>query len=224
MFEAIVKSFPMAIGIAMSVGPILAVIILLMTPNAKTNSLSLFFGWFLGIFGVGTLIIFVPGVLNEFGGLSDETGWVKIIAGILLLILIIPIQLKKPKPGTPVKNKPFFNKIDKFGAGKSFAIGLLFSAFSLKNAALSASGAAHIHTTRLIDYFETLFGVFLFSLIASSTIIIPIIIYFLAPDKTAQLFLNWKNWLIKNNSNIAIVMLTGSGILLLYLGIKIHMT
>jgi hypothetical protein len=131
---------------------------------------------------------------------------------------------RRPKSGSPAKSSKIFDKIDEFGIGKSFIIGFLFSAFSVKNFALSASGAAHIDATSLIDYSETLVGLFIFSLIASFTIIIPILIYFFAPEKMEQIFLKWKDWLIKNNSNIMVAMLLIFGSLLIYIGLKIYLT
>ncbi len=224
MFEALTKSFPMALGLALSPGPVLAIILLLMTPRAKTNATSFLLGWMLGILVIGTVIILMPGVVASHGGLSDHTGIVKVIFGIMLLISAILIWKRKPKSGVSPKSLKIFNNIDEFGMGKSIMTGFLFSAFSIKNIALSASGAAHIDATSLIDYLETLSGLFLFSLIASFTIIIPILIYFILPKKMEKIFHKWKDWLIKNNTNIMITMLLIFGALLIYIGLKIYLT
>jgi len=222
MLEAILKSFPMAMGIALSPGPILAIIMLLMTKRAKTSGPLFLLGMFLGIQIVGSIIIFVPGVIASHGGMSDATGTIKIIAGFVMLLLIIPIWLKKKKEGNVHRIPKIFNKLDEFGSLKVFLIGLVFSAFSVKNAALSASGAAHIHTTSLIDYFETLLGVFFFSVLSTITVIIPIVIYFLAPIKTAVLLKKWRDWLIKHHWDIVMAMLLIAGGLLISIGLRIH--
>ena len=223
MFEALTESFPMALGLALSPAPILAIILLLMTPSAKMNAASFLVGWIFGILAVGTVIILMPGVIASHGGLSDHTGIAKIIFGIILLISAILVWIRRPKSGSPTKSSKIFDNIDKFGTGKSIIAGFLFSALSIKNIALSASGAAHIDATSLIDYLETLLGLFLFSLIASFAIIIPILIYFFLPNKMELIFHRWKDWLIKNNTNIVITMLLIFGILLIYIGLKIYL-
>ena len=223
MFEALIKSFPMAMGIALSPTTILAVIMLLMSSNGKLKSIAFLLGTIIGIQIIGTLIIFIPGLIADHGGLSDHTGTGKIIFGIILLILIYPIRRKKKNQRDKERLPKVFNGLDKFGVIKIFIIGFVFSALSVKNIALSASGAAHIRATSLAFYLETLLGVFFFSLIASFTIIIPIVIYFIMPLKTEQVLLNWRNWLIKNHWNIVMLMLLASGLLLLSIGVKIHM-
>ena len=222
MLEALIKSFPMAMGIALSPAPILAIIMLLMTKRAKISAPLFLLGWIIGLQIVGVIIILMPGVIADHGGMSDTTGTVKIIAGIVLLLLIIPIWIKKKKQEGKERIPKLFNNLDEFGVIKVFIIGFTFSALSFKNVALSASGAAHIHTTSLIDYFETLIGVFLFSIIASFTIILPILIYFLAPNKIEILLLKWRSWLIKYNKDILMLMLLVAGIMLVSIGIKIH--
>ena len=94
MFEAIIKSFPMAMGIAFSPGPILAIIMLLMTKRAKISGPVFLLGWIIGIQLVGSIIIFMPGVIASHGGMSDATGTVKIITGILLLLLVKSSKFK----------------------------------------------------------------------------------------------------------------------------------
>ena len=222
--DALTISWPMALGIALSPGPVLAVVVLLMTPLAKTSAPSFLWGWLLGILGVGTLVILLPGVVASHGGLSDTTGIVKIILGFLLLILIFPIWKKRPKSGDLMKVPKIFQGIDKFGITKSFIAGFLSSALSLKVIALTASGAAHIDTTSLVDYFETLIGLFLFSLVASFTLILPIIVYFLSPKKMEQIGLKLKAWLITYYTIIIVTMLLIFGLLLIYIGLHIYIT
>lgn len=224
LIDALQKSWPMALGIALSPGPVLAVIVLLMTPQAKSSAPSFLIGWLLAIMGVGTFIILLPGVVASHGGLSPTTGIIKILLGIVLLIIIFPIWKNRPKSGGLIKIPKIFQGIDNFGITKSFIAGFLSTALSIKNLALSASGAAHIDATALIDYFETLIGLFLFSIIASFTLIVPIIIYFIAPVKMKRIGLELKNWLIQNYTIITIIMLLIFGIVLIYIGLKIYLT
>lgn len=224
LIDALQNSWPMALGIALSPAPVLAVIVLLMTPRAKTSAPSFLSGWLLGILGVGTFVILLPGVVASHGGLSDATGIVKILLGMILLILIFPIWKKRPRSGDPFKAPKIFQGIDNFGMTKSFIAGFLSSGLSIKILALSASGAAHIDTTSLVDYFETLIGLVLFSLVASFTLILPIIVYFLSPKKMDQIGLKLKAWLIKYYTIMIVTMLFVFGSLLVYIGLNIYLT
>ena len=59
--------------------------------SGKIKCTIFFIGMVAGYSWVGTVVILLPGVVASHGGLSDTTGIVKIILGILLLILIFPI-------------------------------------------------------------------------------------------------------------------------------------
>ena len=214
----------MAMAITLSPGPILAIVVLLMTKKAKVNGLLFLLGWFIGIQIIASAIIFMPGVIADHGGMSDHTGTAKIILGTVLLVLILPIYLKKKKEGDKVRVPAVFNKLDGFGPVKIFIIGFVFSAVSVKNIALSASGAAHIHTTSLIDYFETLLAVFYFSIIASLTILIPIILYLSSPEKVMVELLKLRNWLVKHHWDLVMIMLFVAGVLLIGIGANIHLS
>jgi hypothetical protein len=224
LLDALQKSWPMAIGIALSPGPVLAVIVLIMSRHAKTSAPAFLIGWLVPLIGVGILIIFIPGVLATHGGLSDTTGIVKIIVGIVLMIVAIPIWKKRPKSGAEMEVPKMFKEIDKFGMGKAFLVGLLTSAFDIKVLALTASASAHIHATNLVEYTETIIGVILFTLLASLTIILPIIVYFLSPKKMKLFAEKFKAFLLKYYTPIIVMMLLIFGLVLIYIGLKIYLT
>lgn len=224
LFDSLQISWPMALGIALSPAPVLAVIVLLMTPQAKSSAPAFLTGWLLAILGIGTFIIFLPGVVASHGGLSDTTGIVKVLLGFILIILAIPVWIKRPKSNDPFRAPKIFKGIDNFGMGKSFIAGFLTSGLSIKIIALTASGAAHIDTTDLVDHIETLVGVFIFSLVASFTLILPIIVYFLSPKKMKLFAEKFKTFLIKYYTIIIVTMLLVFGLVLIYIGLNIYLT
>ena len=50
---------PLAIGIAISPLPIIAIILMLTTPKARTNGLAFLGGWVLGLAVVGVIVLVV---------------------------------------------------------------------------------------------------------------------------------------------------------------------
>lgn len=220
MFEALSKSFPMALGLAFSPLPSIAIVMLLMTPKAKRNAPFFLVGWILGILAIGALIILLPKVVSYEGVLIDTPDSVKIIFGILVLVAIYPIWSRRPKQGAPIKIPKIFVSIDKFGVKRSFFLGFMLSGVNIKNMALTSSGAAHIRTSSLDDNFTAFLALTIFSIIGSFSILLPTSIYFLSTEKMDRLFLNWRNWLIINKSNIIIVILLIFGSILIYSGLS----
>ena len=58
--NALTISWPIALGIALSPGPVLAVVVLLMTLQAKSSAPFFLSGWLLGILGLGLWSSFFP--------------------------------------------------------------------------------------------------------------------------------------------------------------------
>ena len=59
MGAAIGEMLPLAIGIAVSPLPIIAIILMLITPKARGNGLAFFGGWMLGLAVVGAIVLIV---------------------------------------------------------------------------------------------------------------------------------------------------------------------
>ena len=59
MSAAIGEMLPLAIGIAISPVPIIAIILMLITPKARGNGLAFLGGWMLGLAIVGTIVLVV---------------------------------------------------------------------------------------------------------------------------------------------------------------------
>ena len=81
MGEVIGQTLPLAVGVALSVVPIIAVILILFTPKAKSNGIAFVVGWMIGILVVGGIVLALGGVASDDGGESTVSGVVKLLLG-----------------------------------------------------------------------------------------------------------------------------------------------
>lgn len=220
MIDALKDALPMAIGLALSPFPLIAIIILLMTPKAKSNALWFLLGWFLGIYFIGLLILLIPGLDADGGIPTIFSGIVRIVIGLILLIFAFKSWLKRPRPGDEVITPKLFLTIDTFGLKKSMFTGFLFSAANVKNLAFSAAGAARMDQSLSGDG-NTFIALAIFALIGSSVLMFPVMVYVIAGEKIEPTFLVWKKWLIKNNKMLLVVILSFIGLILLKAGLQI---
>jgi len=220
MIEALKDAFPMSLGLALSPFPLIAIIIILMTPKAKSNSLWFLLGWILGIYGIGLLILIIPGLGSKHDTPSIYSGAIRIALGLSLLIFAFKTWLDRPRSGDEIVTPKLFLSIDKFGLRKSMLTGFLFSAANVKNMAFSAAGTVRINQS--LPENESIFiALLLFSLIGSLTLIFPVVIYVFAEKKIEPTFLLWKKWLIKNNAMVLIILLGVIGLMLVKSGVGI---
>jgi len=220
MIEALKDAFPMSLGLALSPFPLIAIIIILMTPKAKSNSLWFLLGWILGIYGIGLLILIIPGLDSKHSMPSVYSGVIRIVLGLSLLFFAFKTWLNRPGSEDEIVTPKLFLSIDKFGLRKSMLTGFLFSAANVKNMAFSAAGAVRINQS--LPENESIFiAMLLFSLIGSLTLLFPVMVYVFAEKKIEPTFLIWKKWLIKNNAILLIILLGTIGLMLLKSGIEI---
>ena len=220
MIEALKDAFPMSLGLALSPFPLIAIIIILMTPKAKSNSLWFLLGWIFGIYGIGLLVLIIPGLGSNNEIPSIYSGGIRIALGLSLLIYAFKTWLNRPRSGDEIVTPKLFLSIDRFGLRKSMLTGFLFSAANVKNMAFSAAGTVRINQS--LPGNESVFiALLLFSLIGSLTLIFPVIIYAFTEKKIEPTFLIWKKWLIKNNAILLVFMLGIIGLILVKGGIEI---
>jgi Na+/proline symporter len=105
MGSVIGEILPLALGIAISPIPIIAAILMLLSPKAKATSVGFMLGWICGI--VVALIVFVllASILPQSE--SDEPQPIAGIVKILLGVLVVFLSLKQGGRGrTTTSNHP----------------------------------------------------------------------------------------------------------------------
>src|SRR4030095_16206128 len=91
MGEAMGRSLPLAIGVALSPIPIIAVVILLTSSRARSLGPVFVLGWLLGLVVVGTIVLALigPSGAASSGQRRTWVSWVMIVLGVLLLVAAV---------------------------------------------------------------------------------------------------------------------------------------
>ena len=218
MFHAFNISLPIALGIAASPGPIVALMILLITPRAIPNSYSFLLGWFIGLMLVGTLVLHSPGLNELSGGPTLLSGWIRISLGSSFLLYSLFIAKNIPKKGEAVAPPRWLGKVDSYGFVQALIIGFIFSGPNIKNAAMVAAGAVSIGGAGLSS-FQELIVLLLFCLFASLGVLLPHTIFLFFRDSAESVFGKLRVWLLRNRALILMIVLVVFGGLWLYRGI-----
>ena len=221
MGGAIGEMLPLAIGIAISPLAIVAVILILTTPRARTNGPAFLGGWLLALAVVGGVAL----VATDAAESADSSGprtivaVLKIVLGVVLLVLAWRGFRSRPKPGEDAPLPKWMAALDRFTPGRSLAVGALFGGVKPKNLILAAAAAAGIAGSGLGGA-QQVVVLLLLILVASIGIIAPVAIYFLmGEEKAARVLDGWKTWLQANNSAVMIVLFVVFGVVLLGKGI-----
>src|SRR5262245_54022658 len=101
MLEAFGQMLPFAVGVAISPTPIVAMVLMLITPQARSNGFVFLLGWIGGIYAAGVIVSVVLGAIGpgNTGEPATWTWWLKLVLGILLVLLAIKEWRTRPAPG-----------------------------------------------------------------------------------------------------------------------------
>jgi threonine/homoserine/homoserine lactone efflux protein len=215
MGEAIGQSLPTAIGVALSPIPIIAVILMLTTPRARTNGPAFVLGWLVGLAAVGTVVLLLAGPASsgEDGGKPAWAGWVELILGVLVLLVALRQFRGRPRAGQEPSMPKWMSAIDDFGAGKALGLAVVLSAANPKNLLLAVAGATTIAQTG-IETSEQIIAYAVFAVVASIGVAAPVVLYLALGRRSAEMLAHLKNWMTTYN---AVIM----AVLCLVIGVKL---
>src|SRR3954471_19328935 len=151
MRQAIGQILPMAIAAGISPIPIIGVVLMLVTPRARSNGPAFVLGWVVGLAVVGVIGLTVANAAgaSTSGSSADGTNTFQIVMGALLIVFALRQWRKRPKPGVEPPMPKWMDAIEHFTPLKSAGMGVALSAVNPKNLILALSAAATIASTNL---------------------------------------------------------------------------
>jgi threonine/homoserine/homoserine lactone efflux protein len=214
LIEAIGNLLPTAVGVALSPIPIIAVILMLATPRGRSNGLAFGVGWVVGLVAVSTVVLLVAGDASDpSSSASDGVNWGKVLIGVAFLAMASRQWRGRPRDGATAEMPKWMHTIDTFTPAKAAGFGVLLSAVNPKNLALTLAAAASIAQAGL-GTGDTTIAVAVFVVIASLTVVGPVVLALCAPRVAGKVLDGIKQFMIDHNAVIMFV-------LLLVLGAKI---
>ena len=222
MQQVIGELLPLALGIAISPIPIIAIILMLITPKARSNGLVFLLGWMAGILIVGGIALVVADVAGLSTGseaASQSQAVIKLVLGLLLLVVAARQWRSRPKPGEEVSLPKWMQTLDTFTPVKSFGLAALLSGPNLKNLALNLAAMSIVATAGLSTANQVV-ALLVVVVIGSLTIIAPLVVYFAGGEKSTEILGGWKSWLSENNAATMAVLLLVLGVALVGQGIS----
>jgi threonine/homoserine/homoserine lactone efflux protein len=207
MQEAIGQSLVFAVGIAIVPIPIIAVILMLVTPRARVNGPMFIVGWLIGLALVGVLVLAVAGPTDADTDDGPAT-WVSallLVLGLLLVALAAKQWRGRPRGDEEPATPKWMGAVEHFTPVKALLAGVVLMAANPKNLVLALGAAAGIVTSGLSGTDEAIVYA-VFALVATVGVATPVVIYFALGERAGPILERIKGWMEHNNAVIMAVL------------------
>ncbi|WP_067652038.1 GAP family protein [Nocardia harenae] len=204
MLSAVGQLLPLAVGVAISPIPIVAVVLLLMSRNAAVTSTGFAVGWVAGITAVLAVVTTAAGAIHTGGDSAPSPGvaWAKIGLGVLLVALAVRQFRARTDHATP----GWMTAIDRITPARAIGLGAALAALNPKNLLLCVSAGLLLGTAGLAVGPAIGAGA-VFVVLAATTVVVPVVGYRLAADRLRAPLEAAQRWLSANNHLVMAIVL-----------------
>ena len=215
MGPAIGDILPFAIGVAVSPVPIIAVILMLFGPKARSTGPAFALGWLLTLAVVGMAVLTVADTsdVSSEQGPSDAVFAIKLAIGLLLLVLAVRQWRSRPNEGEEPEMPGWMDAIDEFTALRAFGLAVLLAGVNPKNLGLTLAAGSTIAQAGLTGA-EPWIALLVFVALASVAVVLPVGYYLVARSSAERTLDSLKSWLTANNATVMSVLFLIIGVLL----------
>ena len=204
--DAIGDLLPAAIAVALSPIPIVAVVVVLGAPHARTAGPAFASGWIAGLLAVSVIVVLLVGLGSDPDADDPGVSWLKVAIGLLFLAMAAKQWAKRPRPGEEPETPRWMATIDSASPARAAVLGAALSGANPKNLALTLTAAASIAEAGL-DTAEEAIAVAVFTALGSATVAGAVLFHLVAGDRAARPLAAVKRFMAANNAVIMMVVL-----------------
>lgn len=213
MGAAIGQVLPTAVGVALSPLPIVAIVLMLVTPRGGANGPVFVVGWLVGLAIVGAIVLLIAGGVGatDHGKPAAWVSALELSLGVLLLVAGLRQWQGRPQEREEVPTPKWMGAIETFTPVKAFGAGGLLLGVNPKNLLLTIAAASTIAQTGISAGQQAIvYAVFM--VIATIGVGAPVVLYFALGSRSRQLLDRLKRWMAHNNAAILAVLFLVFGV------------
>ncbi|HEU0181944.1 MAG TPA: GAP family protein [Agromyces mariniharenae] len=219
MLEATWHILPISIAVAISSVPIMATILILLSPNRTRSALPFLIGFVLGLALVVTLCtLFAQAIPTPRSARRPDTavGTAEILVGLALVVIAVVAWVRARRNPSTAAPK-WLEGVSRLGAWGSFGLALLLNVRPKALLLAIAAGLALRGDGVTATQAAILIGVY--TLVSASTVAVPIIATLVDHRRMEPRLLRAREWLDRNSGQVTAVILLLIGLVIIGTGI-----
>ena len=220
MWQALGGLLPIAVAVALSSVPITMTILILLSPNRNRAALPFLVGWVIGVAAVIVFSTLFASTLPQppRRGADPTTAALLMLVGAALIVLGA-INLRRDSQGETKSTRlqGWLFRVDSFGVLVSFAVAVLLN-LRPKGLLLGIAAGLALHATS-VNLDEALLLIVIYTVIATSTVVVPIVASLVAPRRVEHRLLAARDWMTHNGRLLTSLMMFMIGVVILGYGL-----
>ncbi|MEJ9077479.1 GAP family protein [Gordonia malaquae] len=200
----------LAVGVAVSPLPIIAVVLMLLSRRPRSASLAFAVGCTALIASATTLFTVIGDAADSGSSRPTFMYWVDAAAGLALLVVGVRTWRTRNKTSEPPS---WLASVDDMSMLKALGTGLAITIANPKNLVLFAAAGAAIGAADF-DGLQTTTAVMIYTVLAGSSVLVPTIAFLIAPAVMAPRLVTAKAWLEAHSTTMVAILVLVIGVAL----------
>jgi threonine/homoserine/homoserine lactone efflux protein len=212
--QAIGEMLPAALAVTLSPFPIIAIVLLLGTTQARRNGFAFMIGWIIGLAALTAVVMLLITTVDDHGSAASRlVSWARVLGGAGLIALAWRKWTSRPREGVIAVPPAWMSRISTSTPARSVVLGLVLAGLNVKNLALVTSGTSSI-TDLGIEGHQAVVAAAIFVFLGSLSVIVAMLVHVIGGERSVAPLEAVKQFMIANNNVIMMI-------ILLILGAKI---
>ena len=190
---------------------VVTVIVLLTMPSGRRRGIAFVLGWILAIVVIALVVVAAHG--QDFSSHSTTpskaASWAEIAVGLLAALGALRSLRKRTERKSTSETPKWLARLDRTNWALALAVGAFMLTYSLTIAAAAEILKAHVSVEDDVVAFV------IFAVASIITIVAPIVVALLAPERADERLATWRAWLLGNSRTIGLWALVVIGVLLI---------
>lgn len=213
MLSLILRLTPLALGVAASPLPIVAVLIMLISNRARPGSITLALCWVMGnAVAIGLAVYFSALIPAPRQGLDlGSEGVFTLLLGAGLVVMGGLARRGRRRSSEPKETPAWVSSVDNLSPVGAGFVAFTNATTSPKNLALAIS-AGRLLTSADVPSQGVFFGMAWYVLVASLSIVVPVVLYFVGGEQSVVILRRWREVVTANAAAVMEITLFVLGI------------
>jgi hypothetical protein len=208
---------PFALATAVSPLPLLALLVVLLTPRAVPNGLAFTVGWAAALLAVATVTVAVLGADAGFDGSGAVVRALEVVVGAGLVALAAWQWARRPRGAARRVDPRWLVVADRCTPPQAFTLGGVLVLGNPKNLALTVAAAGAVAGADGASH-ERFWSLALFAVLGTAGLAVPLVLRITLGQRAAGTLTRWRRWLVRHGTAAACAVVALIGVLLVARG------